>query len=281
MAIDFDPFANKQEDEMIFFKAKEGANYAEEPFSFNKTQDGSVILKKNYVGDINSMMAIFDSVSGGEIATVQGDSVCPISGSFIVQGASLSYVSAGIVRCEVSFTTGSGGSSSSDEKMQIREEVSFERIEQPITEASFWRAANFSRDDERKALKAIEAYLAAATDADGLVAAREAVGEGFEWILETDAWVKMLKKRQLGISAFWIPVANARKEEQLTRMPNDFGEDVGKRGATPDMSKVSVPSGNDWLGGGDTITWDGSSFSRSRYWVGAEYWDSDLYPPKG
>lgn len=260
---------------MIEVKKTETAD-AEGTWSLSCDENGKMTLSKRTVGPIDQLAALAQQLASNVGLQKQVDA--PFSGLWVCAGGELTpdtniswILTERFVR-ENSSGAG-GGESSSPES----EEGSFQNIEKPLTSAPFWKKADSSEGTGSggKAMKIVQAYI----DADDPA---EAEAKLDEWIsasgaaLNKDVILKMAEKRMAGVSAYYYPAPTLSKTTRSKTAPTSFGAHCGKI-TTPSLQHIPVPSGFQWLGGGDTLRWEGGVYTRTESWIGADTWDPDLY----
>lgn len=202
----------------------------------------------------------------------------------VIESVSLNYDGPGLATLEVAWAKNpwsSGGSAEGSESSPIvNETLDVQTMEKPLAYAPFWQGCSEGSwtggRDQAKAMKAVQAYIDAPDESEGVAKVKEILGQD-----PSDGFFKMAQKRMQGIEAYWIPAPTLSKSVSgASRVPANFGNSVGMV-VTPDVSKVPIPkiggSEGEWLCSGERITWDGVSFTHETSWIGAEKWDEDLY----
>ena len=121
-------------------------------------------------------------------------------------------------------------------------------------------------------MKAVQAYIDANDHDKGVAAAKKILG--YE---PTDGTMKMAEKRMAGIEAYLVPAPTVSKSITTTKKPSNVGTNIAKIVSAPEVSHVPIPTKLQWLGGGERVTWNGTSFTHEQTWIGASEWDTDLY----
>lgn len=253
---------------------------AEGTWSLSCDENGKMTLSKRTVGPLDSLAVLAQQLADRVGREVQVDA--PFTGLWVCAGGELApdttiswILTERYVRENSS--GGGGGESSTPES----EEGSFQNIEKPLTSAPFWRKVDSSEGTGSggTAMKIVQAYIDAEDPA-------EAATKIDEWIqqsgaaLNKDVILKMAEKRMAGVSGYFYPAPTLAKTTRSTMPPTSFGAACGKI-TTPSMRHIPVPDGFQWLGGGDTVRWEGGVYTRTESWIGADTWDPDLYGGSG
>lgn len=253
-------------------------DYPENAWSFSKSPDGTIKLTRRTRGKATELAADASAIAPGSIVEVSSDDTMPFSGTFVVESVSLEWDGPGWATLTRVYSSKNNGGSftlgGSEDKAEVTEVLDVQTLEKPIATAPFWRDAfpetcEGSGADSLEAMKRVQLYI----DAPTLKEAEE-VKKTFK---KTDAEMTMAKKRMQGIEAYYVPAPVLSRTETTTKVPTGVGSEVAKIVTRPDVDKVPVPSGMKWLGGGERITWNGTVYTYERTWIGADYWDEDLY----
>ena len=254
---------------------------AEGTWSLSCDENGKMTLSKRTVGPLDGLATLAQQLAGRVGREVQVDA--PFTGLWVCAGGELapdtniSWILTERYVRENSSGGGGGGESSTPES----EEGSFQNIEKPLTSAPFWRKVDSSEGTGSggAAMKIVQAYIDAEDPA-------EAATKIDEWIqqsgaaLNKEVILKMAEKRMAGVSGYYYPAPTLTKTTRSTMPPTSFGASCGKI-TKPGMRHIPVPDGFQWLGGGDTVRWEGGVYTRTESWIGADTWDPDLYGGSG
>ena len=254
---------------------------AEGTWSLSCDENGKMTLSKRTVGPLDGLATLAQQLAGRVGREVQVDA--PFTGLWVCAGGelapdtSISWILTERYVRENSSGEGGGGGSSTPES----EEGSFQNIEKPLTSAPFWRKVDSSEGTGSggAAMKIVQAYIDAEDPA-------EAAAKLDEWIqqsgaaLNKEVILKMAEKRMAGVSGYYYPAPTLTKTTRSTMPPTSFGASCGKI-TKPSMRHIPVPDGFQWLGGGDTVRWEGGVYTRTESWIGADTWDPDLYGGSG
>ena len=254
---------------------------AEGTWSLSCDENGKMTLSKRTVGPLDGLATLAQQLAGRVGREVQVDA--PFTGLWVCAGGELapdtniSWILTERYVRENSSGEGGGGGSSTPES----EEGSFQNIEKPLTSAPFWRKVDSSEGTGSggAAMKIVQAYIDAEDPA-------EAATKIDEWIqqsgaaLNKEVILKMAEKRMAGVSGYYYPAPTLTKTTRSTMPPTSFGASCGKI-TKPSMRHIPVPDGFQWLGGGDTVRWEGGVYTRTESWIGADTWDPDLYGGSG
>lgn len=253
---------------------------AEGTWSLSCDENGKMTLSKRTVGPLDGLATLAQQLADRVGREVQVDA--PFTGLWVCAGGELApdtniswILTERYVR--ESSSGGGGGGSSTPES----EEGSFQNIEKPLTSAPFWRKVDSSEGTGSggAAMKIVQAYIDAEDPA-------EAATKIDEWIqqsgaaLNKEVILKMAEKRMAGVSGYYYPAPTLTKTTRSTMPPTSFGASCGKI-TKPSMRHIPVPDGFQWLGGGDTVRWEGGVYTRTESWIGADTWDPDLYGGSG
>lgn len=200
----------------------------------------------------------------------------------VVESVSLNYDGPGMATLEVTWVSSvsSAGGGSEDSDPVVNETLDVQTMEKPLDSAPFWKGCSeggwTGGHAQAKAMKAVQAYIDAPDESEGVAKAKEILGQD-----PSDGFFKFCKYRMQGIEAYWIPAPTLSKSVSgAISVPSGFGGSVCKV-VKPTVSKVPIPkiggSEGEWLCSGERITWDGVSFTHETSWIGAESWNEDFY----
>lgn len=257
-----------------------GTDYPENAWSFTKSADGVIKLTRRTRGPADEMARLAEAWRPGVIVDLSGDDTMPFSGAFVQSEVLLNWDGPGMATLERVYSSLNNGGSFvlGDDKSEVNEVLDFQTLEKPLTDAPFWRDTSGSEGTssdgftQAKEMKAVQAYIDAESHEKGKAAAAKILG--YE---PSDKTMKLAAKRMAGIEGYYVGAPTLSRSETTTTKPTKVGAEIGKIVSSPSVSHVPIPSGMEWLGGGERVTWNGTSYTHERTWIGAEKWDEDLY----
>lgn len=257
-------------------------------WSVSCDETGKITLVKNIIGSPSAVRTAFESHinATGAVLTVS-DTASPLQGRFFASGGSIQHVDELSARATLNYSTQAGGTIAEDGLTADNthfETADFQNIEKEIRSAPFWVNA-FSSDSEylaiaqeRIAWKCVQNYLDATGDISEVESKlEEDLGASGLSEDQKNAVRKMISKRLAGIEAYYYPAPTLQVTDILSTMPTNFGANVGKVTEPQGFTKITIPSGYKWLKMSDTLTFDGGTYRREVSYVGANFWDKDLY----
>lgn len=253
-------------------------DYPENAWTFTKASDGTIKLTRRTRGPAKEMAKLAQAFNPGAIVDLTGDDTMPFSGPFVQSEASLNWDGPGMATLDRVYTSLNNGGSFvlGEDKSEINEVLDFQTLEKPLTDAPFWRKSSEGSDTDpmaqAKAMKAVQAYIDAGDHEKGKAAVKEILNKE-----ASPALLTMAAKRMAGIEGFYVGAPTLSRSETKTTKPTNVGQEIGKIISDPDINHVPVPGNMEWLGGGERVSWNGTSYTHERTWIGAEKWDTDLY----
>lgn len=254
-------------------------DYPENAWTYTKSADGTIKITRRTRGKASALATEASSWSPGAIIELSADETMPFSGLFVQSDISLTWDGPGWATLERVYSSINNGGSfvhGGDSVSEVNEVLDVQTLEKPLTSAPFWREAYKPENegtgtvyDGLEALKRVQLYIDAPTiqEAEKIKATFKA--KAIE--------AKMAKKRMQGTEAFYVPAPVLTRTETTSKRPSNVGAEVAKIVERPNIDHVPVPAGFQWLGGGERVTWNGTAFTREQTWIGADYWDRDLY----
>jgi hypothetical protein len=266
-------------------QAIDGIREAEFTWTFRMGEDGKKTLTGRFVGspETISKMALSLNFAGG--FQPPKDWPAPEGKTWALTQAEASRENMIEAQLAVTFVLvdyGSGGSGPEGSVDENREETAdVQNIEKPLTAAPFWTFNSEADVKKGQAAKIAQLYI----DAESVDEAEKMLAEtAAKKSIDADgvaAIRKFIEKRLAGVEGFYYPAPTLSVKTESATAPDDFGVEVAKIVSKPDISKIPVPNGFEWLGGGDRLRYSGGVFIRERTYIGADSWDRDLYKEKG